>query len=77
MRFFFTKNVRSVKKAAAKSSRRNSARKFLRAELLWIGRDLNSRQIFQAKFYAKIRIKSASFIVKFSERFSRLMKFPA
>ncbi|EEV18778.1 hypothetical protein CAMGR0001_1885 [Campylobacter gracilis RM3268] len=38
---------------------------------------MNSRQISKAKFYAKIRIKPAKFIVNFSERFSRLMKFPA
>jgi len=40
-------------KAAAKFSRRNSVRKFLRAELLWMGQDLNSRQIFRAKFTQK------------------------
>ena len=64
-------------KAAAKSSRQNSSRKFLGVKSLWIGRDLNLRQIFQAKFYAKICIKPAKFIVNFSERFSRLIKFPA
>ena len=33
-----------------------------------MGRDLNSRQIFRAKFYAKIRIKPAKFIVNFFGR---------
>ena len=32
------------------------------------GRDLNSRQIFRAKFYAKICIKPAKFIVNFFGR---------
>lgn len=45
--------------------------------VLDMGRDLNSRQISRAKFYAKIHIKLAKFIVNSSERFSRFMKFPA
>ena len=72
-----TKRVpKNQEAAAAKSSRRNSARKFLPVKSLWMGWDLNLRQIFQAKFYAKICIKPAKFIVNFPERFSRLMKFP-
>ena len=62
------KSSKDQKAAAAKSSRRNYARKFLLVKLLWMGRDLNSRQILRAKFYAKICIRPAKFIVNFPGR---------